>query len=130
LAVQNYIEKHNLVENCARMGDIMLEKLKPLQDLPIVGDIRGKGLLIGIEFVADKITNAPFDPAQGITSQIVNRAFEKGVLLMPGAPGLINGVSGDHIALSPPFTITEPEVDEIVRVIRETLVETATSLGY
>jgi adenosylmethionine-8-amino-7-oxononanoate aminotransferase len=60
----------------------------------------------------------------------VNRAFEKGVLLMPGAPGLINGVSGDHIALSPPFTITEPEVDEIVRVIRETLVETATSLGY
>jgi adenosylmethionine-8-amino-7-oxononanoate aminotransferase len=130
LAVQNYIEKHNLVENCARMGDIMLEKLKPLQDLPIVGDIRGKGLLIGIEFVADKVTNAPFDPAQSVTSQIVNRAFEKGVLLMPGAPGLINGVSGDHIALSPPFTITEPEVDEIVRVIRETLVETATSLGY
>lgn len=130
LAVQNYIEKHNLVAQCAQRGDEMLTKLQPLHDLPIVGDIRGKGLLIGIEFVADQNTGAPFDPAKGITSKIVNRAFEKGVLLMPGAPGLINGVSGDHIAISPPFTITSSQVDDVIRVVKESITEITKTLGY
>lgn len=130
LAVQNYIEKHDLVARCAKMGDLMLEKLQPLQDLPIVGEIRGKGLMIGMEFVADKTDKKPFDPNQNVTSKIVDLAFHKGVLLMPGAPGLVDGVAGDHIAISPPFTIFEEEVDETVRVLREAIEETAIQLGY
>ncbi len=128
LAVQNYIQTHDLVSNCAQMGDLMLEKLMPLQDLPIVGGIRGKGLLTGIEFVADKSTRAPFDLSKGVTARIVDLALEKGVLLMPGAPGLIDGVEGDHIAISPPFTITESEVQHVVDVVQETIVEVSAQL--
>lgn len=130
LAVQEYIQKHHLVARCAQMGEIMLAKLQTLQDLPIIGAVRGKGLLLGLEFVADKATFAPFDPALGVTSQIVNRAFDKGVLIMPGAPGMIDGYAGDHIAISPPFTIGEAEIDQTVAVIRESITEVAAQLGY
>lgn len=130
LAVQNYIQQHDLVAHCAEMGSLLLEKLQPLQNSPIVGEIRGKGLLIGLEFVADKLTRAPFDVAQNVTGRIVDRAFDKGVLIMPGAPGLIDGVAGDHIAISPPFTINEAEVAQVVDVITATIGEVARELGY
>ncbi|MCZ6678055.1 MAG: aminotransferase class III-fold pyridoxal phosphate-dependent enzyme [Candidatus Poribacteria bacterium] len=130
LAVQNYIEKHDLVSQCAQMGDLMLEKLAPLQELPIVAEVRGKGLLIGVEFVADKEKRTPFDPSKGVTSMAVDLAFESGVLVMPGAPGLVDGVAGDHIAISPPFTVTESEVLEIVDVLTDTIAELSNRLGY
>jgi len=130
LAVQNYVEEHNLVSRCARMGNMLLEKLQPLKTLPIVGDVRGKGLMIGLEFVADKQHRTYFDAKKDVTSQIVNQAFDKGVLLMPGAPGLIDGIVGDHIAISPPYTISESEIDEIVQVVKETIEQISTNLGY
>ena len=130
LAVQNYIKKHDLVERCARMGELMLEKLKPLEEVPIVGEVRGKGLLIGIEFVADQTTRAPFDVAQGVTAMMVDSIFDTGVLVRPGAPGLIDGVEGDHIAISPPFTIDEAQVQQVVDVVKKSIVEVATRLGY
>jgi adenosylmethionine-8-amino-7-oxononanoate aminotransferase len=130
LAVQNYIEAHDLVSQCDQMGTLMLERLMPLQESPIVGEVRGKGLLVGIEFVADKEKRAPFEPSKGVTAMVVDRAFEKGVLVMPGAPGLIDGVVGDHIAISPPFTLNEAEVFQIVDVLKEVIGEVATQLGY
>ena len=130
LAVQNYIETHDLVSQCARMGELMLDRLMPLQELPIVGEVRGKGLLIGIEFVAEREKKAPFDPLQGVTGMIVDSIFEKGVLVMPGAPGLIDGVAGDHIAISPPFTITETEANQTVEAVKESIIEVSTRLGY
>jgi adenosylmethionine-8-amino-7-oxononanoate aminotransferase len=128
LAVQNYIAEHGLVTRCAEMGDLMLEKLETLSSLPIVGEVRGKGLLIGIDFTSDKKTRASFDPDLGLTSRVVNLAFEKGVLIMPGAPGLVDGAEGDHIAISPPFTINESEIDTVVDVLRETISEVADQL--
>lgn len=129
LAVQEYIQQHDLVTRCAQMGDLMLERLKPLEALPIVGEVRGKGLLIGIEFVADKVSHRPFDPALGVTARVVDRAFEQGVLVMPGAPGLIEGVAGDHIAISPPFTITEDETQRIVDVLADVIAALAAELA-
>ena len=107
----------------------MLEKLKPLEDLPHVGEVRGKGLLLGIEFVADKATREPFDPALGLTNKIVNGAFDKGILIMAGAPGLVNGASGDHIAISPPFTITESEVDHVVDMTTQSIEEACSQMN-
>ena len=130
LAVQNYIQEHNLVSRCAEMGELMLDKLRDLQELPIVGEVRGKGLLIGMEFVADKNKNTPFDVSKDVTSMIVSAAFENGVLVMPGAPGLVNGVSGDHIAISPPFTINEDEVSVVVNGLGDAIEETSKQLGY
>ena len=125
LAVQNYIEKHDLITRCADMGDIMLERLASLNDLPMVSEVRGKGLLNGIEFSEDKETRSPLDPALGVTGRVVKKAFEKGVLVMPGAPGPIDGVHGDHVAISPPFTITEDEIDHIIAVLKISIEEVA-----
>ncbi len=129
LAVLNYIQEHDLVKRCAEMGDLMLEKLLPLQELPIVAEVRGRGLLIGVEFVADKKTRAPFDPSLGVTNRIVEGVFDKGVAIMPGAPGLIDGVEGDHIAISPPFTITPEEVDISVDAVVATVRELSAELA-
>ena len=129
LAVQNYIADNDLVSKCAHMGDRMLEKLKPLEAMPHVGEVRGKGLLLGIEFVADKVTRAPFDPALGLTNRIVGNAFDKGVLVMAGSPGLVEGKSGDHIAISPPFTITESEVDDVVDIVTESIQDVCDQLN-
>jgi adenosylmethionine-8-amino-7-oxononanoate aminotransferase len=128
LAVQNYIQEHDLVAKCGIAGDLMLEKLRDLTNLPIVGEVRGKGLLIGIDFTADKQTRAPHDPTLDLTGKIVSMAFEKGVLIMPGAPGLIDGTDGDHIAISPPFTINEAEIDTVVEVLHEVISEVITEL--
>jgi adenosylmethionine-8-amino-7-oxononanoate aminotransferase len=128
LAVQNYVREHDLVTRCRHLGDIMLRQMKAFEELSIVGEVRGKGLLIGVEFVTDKTKRTPFDPQIGLTGRIVNRCMDKGVLIMPGAPGLIDGVKGDHIAVSPPFTITEEEIAHSVDVIRESIEEIAVEI--
>jgi len=69
-------------------------------------------------------------PQNSVTAQVVNRAFAKGVLVMPGAPGMIDGYAGDHIAISPPFTISEADIQQTVNVIRESITEVAAQLGY
>ena len=130
LAVQDYIEDRDLISQCAAMGSLLLSQLLPLKDLPIVAQVRGKGLLIGVEFTADKAERTPFDPALGVTSMVVDRALDKGVLVMPGAPGLEDGVAGDHIAISPPFTIEESEVGRIAEVLTEVIQEVSEHLGY
>ena len=131
LAVQNYIEKNNLILRCAEMGDLMYKKLLPLLDSPIVSAVRGGcGLLTGIELSKDKVTGVPFDLNQGVTAALVQRIFEKGVLVMPGSPGMIDGVNGDHIAISPPFTINESQVEDIRQVVFEAVDDLARKLGY
>jgi len=131
LAVQNYIADNDLVARCAQMGDLMHEKLLPLEASPIVSAVRGgHGLLNGVEFSKDKSTGEPFDPQQGVTSAFVNRVFDKGVLIMPGSAGMIDGVNGDHIAISPPFTINEEQIEQVAQVITDVVGEMEQELGY
>ena len=101
------------------MGEVMLEHLKPLTELPMVRTVRGKGLLCGVEFTADKTQDAPFEPSLGVTGRIVREAYNRGVLIMPGAPGPVDGVYGDHVAISPPYTVNENEVARIATVLGE-----------
>lgn len=122
LAVMNYIEKNQLVERSARMGNYLFEKIARFKDLPIVGDIRGKGLLLGIEFVKDKKRKTPFPRSQKISETLTERAFLNGLILMSGT-GTADGVSGDHTVISPPFIITEKEIDELTNILEKTLRE-------
>lgn len=119
LAVQEYVESHGLVRRCAEMGEVMLEQLRELAERSMVRTVRGKGLLCGVEFAADKERGTPFEPSLGVTGRVVQEAFDRGVLIMPGAPGPLDGVYGDHVAISPPYTVTEDEVGRIVRVLKE-----------
>ena len=78
-----------------------------------VGDIRGRGLFRGIEFVADRSTKAPLDPALGIAGKVKKAAFAEGLICYP-MPGTRDGRHGDHVLLAPPFIATEAELDEMV----------------
>ena len=80
---------------------------------PHIGDIRGRGLFLGLEFVQDRGQKTPFDPKLGINRKIKAAAFEAGLICYPMG-GTINGKSGDHLLLAPPFIINDHHVDEII----------------
>ena len=87
---------------------------------PAVGEIRGRGLMVGIELVADRETRAPFPRGDRIAEAVVRGARDRGVLLYSGT-GNANGVDGDTILLGPPFIVTDAELDRIVAVLAETI---------
>ena len=79
---------------------------------PHIGDIRGRGLFQGIEIVADRESKAPFDPARKINARIKAAAFDAGLICYPMG-GTVDGKSGDHVLLAPPFIITDAQIDEL-----------------
>jgi adenosylmethionine-8-amino-7-oxononanoate aminotransferase len=121
-AVMDYLAKHDLVKKSAQMGQYLLEALQSLYRHAFVGDIRGRGLFAGIEFVKDRKTKATFDPKRKLNALIANRAFEKGLITYPGGGGA-DGVNGDHLLLAPPLIITEKEIDTMVSILDETFTE-------
>jgi len=84
---------------------------------PIVGDVRGLGLLAGVEFVADRESRRPFPQELNVTERVVVRAEERGLLLRQGAPGANYSQGGDHIQITPPYIISRGEIDELVSVL-------------
>jgi adenosylmethionine-8-amino-7-oxononanoate aminotransferase len=80
---------------------------------PHVGDIRGRGLFQALEFVADRETKAPFDPALGVNAKVKKAAFEAGLICYPMG-GTVDGRSGDHVLVAPPFIIEDDQITELV----------------
>jgi adenosylmethionine-8-amino-7-oxononanoate aminotransferase len=113
LAVFQYMQANDLVTTAARMGRYLLDKLEALRQLPAVGDVRGLGLMAGVELVADKQNRRPFPAGQRIAHRVQAAAMERGLIVYIGI-GLANGVDGDAVLLGPPFVITEEQVDQVV----------------
>jgi len=107
-AVLDYIEANNLFARVAPAAQVLRDALAPLQPHRHVGDIRGLGLFVGIEFVRDKSTRVPFDPSHATAEKIRSAAMDEGVLTYP-TQGCVDGTRGDHILLAPPFIITSKE---------------------
>lgn len=123
LAAVRHIKKEKLVERCARMGAVLHEKLSPLLDHPVVGDVRGKGLLAGIEFVADKPSKRPFKRSLKFAETFTQVAQDEGLLVWPNT-GHADGENGDLVMLAPPFIITDAEIDELVARFKTALDKT------
>ncbi|MDQ0887784.1 adenosylmethionine-8-amino-7-oxononanoate aminotransferase [Paenibacillus sp. V4I9] len=126
LAVLAYIEKHQLVRAAEIKGSYLLGQMRQMADgIEIIGDVRGQGLLLAMEFVSDRTDKKSFPSGLGVTSRIVEKAFQKGLLVYPAA-GAMDGV-GDVIIVAPPFVITEEDIDQLVLIldasIREVMVE-------
>lgn len=102
-------------------GDMLQTRLEEyLGDHPHVGDIRGRGLFRGIEMVESKSTKAPFDPAKRLHQKIKAAGMDAGLMCYPMG-GTIDGKSGDHILLAPPFIIEEAELEEIAVRLRHSI---------
>lgn len=120
LSVLDYIEKNKLIEGVEQKSNYLFKKLKKLQNkFPFIGDVRGKGLLIGLEFVKDS-QKTPFPRTTRITQSLIKLAQDNGLLLYPAAAGT-DGINGDAILIAPPLTITMQEIDELVSLLQTSL---------
>jgi adenosylmethionine-8-amino-7-oxononanoate aminotransferase len=114
LAVQRVIERDGLLANVRTRGAQLMDSLRErLGAHANVGDIRGRGLFVGVELVADRKTKATFDPARKLHAKVKARAFDNGLLVYPMG-GTVDGLHGDHVLIAPPFIVGESEVQTIV----------------
>jgi adenosylmethionine-8-amino-7-oxononanoate aminotransferase len=119
-AALRYLKQHSLVERCRRMEGFFFSELSRLMKHSVVGDIRGKGLLAGIEFVRDRDSKEPFARAQRFAESVAERALQNGLVLWPNV-GHVNGTDGDLVMLAPPFIITEEQIVELVSLFESSL---------
>lgn len=121
LAVIEYLEQHDIISQVEQKGSYLRMKLKELQKkFPFIGDIRGKGLLIGVECVEDATEKIPFPQALDATNRIVGLAQQNGLLLYPSQAGN-DGVNGDAFIVAPPLIISVHEMDELALRLERTL---------
>lgn len=114
LAVQHSIRDEDLLSNVRARGTDLHRALEArFGNNANVGDIRGRGLFIGIEMVADRSTKEPFDPARKLHAAIKKEAMARGLMVYPMG-GTIDGRRGDHVLVAPPFIIGPDHVTEIV----------------
>ncbi|BAO62591.1 MULTISPECIES: aspartate aminotransferase family protein [Pseudomonas] len=113
LACLDIVVKEDLPANAAKMGDYMLDKLQPfVERFDTVGEVRGKGLMLALDLVADKTTREPIDPMSGYANQVAQIARDNGVMVRP---------VGTKIILSPPLVIQQAQADAIVDALAEGL---------
>jgi adenosylmethionine-8-amino-7-oxononanoate aminotransferase len=118
LAVQRVIERDGLLERVRQRGRELEARLRDtLGTHPHVGDIRGRGLFWGIEMVSERGTKAPFDPAQLLHARIKREAMARGLMVYPMG-GTVDGRSGDHVLLAPPFIVEDPQLEQITLRLR------------
>ena len=121
LAVQRALESENLLVRVRERGAALRTALEErFGNHRHVGDIRGRGLFLGLELVEDRATKAPFDPSLKVHAAIKSKAMELGLMCYPNG-GTADGRRGDHILLAPPFIIEEEQVGEIVERLGEAL---------
>jgi len=119
-AVFDYLEAHKLFARVTPAGEMLRKALGALENHPNVGQVRGLGLLQGVEFVKDKKTREPFPKENGIAEKIRQAALEKNVLVYPGQ-GTVDGLRGDHVLLAPPFIIKAEECEQIAGALKYAL---------
>jgi adenosylmethionine-8-amino-7-oxononanoate aminotransferase len=126
-AVLHRLQEQNLVQAADSGQDgttaAKLERaLSTLLDLKTVGDVRGIGLLRGVEFVADKDSKKPFAPELNFAGRVTTAALRRGLLVYP-IQGCVDGISGDHLLIAPPAVITAEQIDRAVEQLKESIEE-------
>ena len=122
LAVLEQIEQHELTQNAARMGDALAMRLNGLmQKYPIIGDVRGKGLLMAFEMMADRATKAPLPREMNAYNRLVDIAYNNGLIIYSRRTR--GGISGDHFLVCPPMIVTEAQLDEITDILDRSLAQ-------
>ncbi|MEW5960669.1 MAG: aspartate aminotransferase family protein [Chloroflexota bacterium] len=117
LAVLRYLQQHNLIEAAQLQGEKLGQKLQAaFGEHAHIGDIRGRGLMWGLEFVADRETREPFPAERGLAKKVGDAAFDRGLIIYPSG-GNVDGLRGDQVMVAPPFIVTDEQLDEIVGLL-------------
>lgn len=114
LSVIQILLRERVAENAKAVGEYILDQMKEkLLPFSFVGDVRGKGMLLGVEFVKDKTTKEPFPAKDGIAEKIIVTLVKHGVIVYPGT-GNADGENGDQFLLAPPLIMTKDQADEMM----------------
>ena len=117
LAVQRVIRRDGLLERVRHLGQRLESGLRErLGEHPHVGDIRGRGLFWGIEWVQDKSSRRPLDPALKTHARLKAAAFARGLMIYPMG-GTVDGLHGDHVLLAPPFVCSDQDIDTLIDLL-------------
>lgn len=128
LAVLEELQDQNLIENAARMGEVLMAELRALMDrYPFIGDVRGKGLLTAFEFVADRTTMEPLDPKLQAHERLVELAYDRGLIIYSRRTR--GGTAGDHFLVAPPLIITKEQIADMMAILRDALDAFAVEIG-
>jgi adenosylmethionine-8-amino-7-oxononanoate aminotransferase len=119
-AVLDFIDDNDLLPAVRDLAQYLERSMQPLCDLPMVGEVRGRGLLRGIELVADKGTKQPFARSLGVAERVARATAQRGVIVLTGNAAA-DGVNGDTVVVAPPYVTTKPEIDMIVGVLQAAL---------
>jgi adenosylmethionine-8-amino-7-oxononanoate aminotransferase len=129
IAVIDYMRAHHLIENACERGLQALSGLQRLKEHhPMIGDVRGMGLMFGFEFVKDRATKEPFDPRLQVSMAFEKAALQHGLVTYP-CTGTIDGVAGDMMLLAPPLVISAGQMDELLSILDEALDDVEVELG-
>ncbi|KAH7312766.1 pyridoxal phosphate-dependent transferase [Stachybotrys elegans] len=130
LAVLQIIEREGLVAECARKGAWLESELRRVfGSEKHVGDIRGRGLFWGVEFVADRASKEPFPLEKLFGIRVQERALELGLAVYPGR-GTADGVKGDHVLVSPPLNISDEDLQTVVTVLKQAYDQAVKGLSW
>ena len=120
LAVLQEIDRLDLIDNAAAMGEVLKGELEELSErFPFVGDVRGKGLLLGAEIYADPVAKKPLPRETNANVRLIDLAFERGLIVY--SRRVRGGPESDNFMVCPPLIVTREEIGEIMAVLGDTL---------
>lgn len=129
LAVIDALESESLVFRSAQVGNYLRQRLDALLECPIVGEVRGRGMMAGIELVSDRETKKPFRRSMKVAERLGRAAFENRLIVYPGSGGADGGPDGDHLLVTPPLVATVEEIDMIVDRLTGALMAVASEVA-
>ena len=131
IAVMKYLKEHDLLNNCAKMGEYLKSEMeKKILPHPTVGEIRGKGLMVGAELVKNKETKECFPLSDGYAGQVQDEALVNNNIIIEASQGCNKGQSGDGIVISPAFIVTKEDIDMIVDKVDKALTAVEKRNGF
>ena len=123
VAVLEQIESQDLLTQVKRRGAALQQAMaERFGNHPHIGDVRGRGLFLGLELVADRHTKQPFDPERKLHAKFKHCAFDNGLMVYPMG-GTVDGLHGDHVLIAPPFIVNDAHCDELLDKLELTLTQ-------
>jgi adenosylmethionine-8-amino-7-oxononanoate aminotransferase len=128
LAVLEEIDRHDLMTNASGMGDVLMKGLQDLMErYDFIGDVRGKGLLTAFELVSDREKMAPLPKNLNAYERLVELCYDRNLITYSRRTR--GGVEGDHFLVCPPMIVTEPQINEILNILDDSLRDFARECG-
>ena len=122
------VRERKLATRARKVGEVLMGELRKLEGFGCIGDVRGRGLMIGVEFVSDRASKAPHAPQVRFAQRVADSCYELGLIVYPGS-GTMDGLRGDHLLLCPPLVLTDDDARRIAAIVGEAAAKVEVDVG-